>query len=95
MKKVMLTVLLVAVMAGCSVSLTPDKMVKAQKERVVAETVERIRQLEIARQEQQLMKDIMQLRYEQLVLQSKMQPAQPKPAPPPSRVVIEPPEEKE
>ena len=79
--KTMLLVLLVAAMAGCSVSLTPDKLVKAQKERVLAETVARTRQLEIMKAEQQLMKDILQLRYEQLVLNSKMQP--PKPAPQP------------
>lgn len=79
--KTMLLVLLVAAMAGCSVSLTPDKLVQAEKDRVMAETVVRIRQLEIAKQEQQLMKDIMQLRYEQLVLNSKMQPAPPKTQP--------------
>ena len=79
--KTMLLVLLVAAMAGCSVSLTPDKLVKAQKERVLAETVARTRQLEIMKNEQQLMKDILQLRYEQLVLNSKMHP--PKPAPQP------------
>lgn len=83
MKKVILVLILVAAMAGCTVSLTPDKLVRANKEKVLAETVERIRQLEIAKQEQQLMKDIMQLRYEQLVLNSKMRPAQPKPEPQP------------
>ena len=79
--KMMLIVLLVA--AGCSVSLTPDKLVKADKERVLAEVVERTRQLKIMKDEQQLMKDILQLRYEQLVLKSKMQPSQPKPEPQP------------
>jgi hypothetical protein len=76
MKTVLIVLLVVAM--GCSVSLTPDKLAQADKERLLAETVERIRQLEIAKQEQQLMKDIMQLRYEQAVLNAKMKP----PAPP-------------
>lgn len=79
--KIILVMLLVATMAGCSVTLAPDKLVKAEKERVLAEVVERTRQLQIMKEEQQLMKDILLLRYEQLVLKSKMQPAQPKPAP--------------
>ena len=79
--KTLWLVLLVASMLGCSVSLTPDKLVKAQKERVLAETVAHTRQLEIMKAEQQLIKDILLLKYEQLVLNSKMQP--PKPAPQP------------
>lgn len=90
--KTILVMLLVAAMAGCTVIPTDlQTLAKAEKKIAEAETMERIRQYELVKQEQQLIFDIMRLRHDTAVIQKAMQPKQV----PPQKVVVPPPEAKE
>lgn len=86
MKKVILVMLLVAA-AGCQV--TPQVVARVEKQKAKADMVGRIADMELIKQEQQLIFEIMKLRYDTAVIQQAMQPKQ---APPKVDV---PPKEKE
>lgn len=74
--KTILVVAVIMLLVAALIVITRTKLV-SQEERV---TLDRIRQYKIVKEEQQLIVDILQAKYEMAVLQSKMQPAQ-KPRP--------------
>lgn len=78
MKKVILVMLLIVAMAGCQLTMAPPdtkSMARAERKKVQAEAIERVGQLEIAKQEQQLILDILKLRYDMATIQNAMKPA--------------------
>jgi len=78
MKKLMLILLLVVAMAGCQLTMAPPdtkSMARADRKKVQAEAIERVEQLKIAKQEQQLILDILKLRYDMATIQNAMKPA--------------------
>ena len=78
MKRVILVMLLVAV-AGCQVTMSkpdPQAIAKADKQKAVADMVGRIEDYELVKQEQQLIYEIMKLRYDTAAIQNAMQPKQ-------------------
>ena len=77
MKKAFLVVLVVLLVAamGCTVTMTnPQALARAEKKKSEAETVERIRQYKILKEEQQLVTDILKIRYEAAVIKTKLNP---------------------
>lgn len=70
--KTILVMAVIMLLVAALIVITKTKLV-SQEERV---TLDRIRQYKIVKEEQQLIVDILQAKYDAAVLQSKMQPAQ-------------------